>query len=280
MKNIFAFNKDSDNLDVDKYVIRKLENTNEEEFSKIEEKSDTLSKKYSTPFWVNICMYSLFLLGVVCLLSMFYKKLPFEENYKDHGYLLYIGIASIIIAAIMYLYYYIRNKRIEKDPEVKELVNRNDTITKNALYELGIPSDAKKIDVLINLTKTTKNNEEKDANNFVYNIEVYLFLEKNNLCLATTHEVMSFPKDSFIDIIKNNKTRFLMNWNKDDAYNSEHYKEFVKKTNYGLKIKNSYCVRFNYNNEELCFLIPDYDLSSFLSVLNLDIKEGEINEDK
>ena len=280
MRNIFAFNKDSDNLDVDKYIVRELENTNEEEFSKIEEKSDKISKKYSIPFWVSISMYLLFALGVFCLLSMFYKKLPLEENYKDHGYLLYIGIAFIIIAAIMYLYYNIRNKRIEKDPEVKELINRNDTITKNALFELGIPSDAKKIDVLINVTKTTKNNEEKDANIFVYNMEFYLFLEKNNLCLATTHEVLSFPKDSFIDIIKNKKTRFLMNWNKDDAFNSKQYKEFVKNTNLGLKIKNSYCVRFNYNNEELCFLIPDYDLSSFLSVLNLNIKEGEINEDK
>lgn len=280
MKNIFAFNKDSDNLDVEEYITRKLEKSNEAEFDKLEEENNKIYKKYKTPFWVNLIMYILFVGGLLCILSMYYKKLPFEENYKDHGYLFFIGIASTIIAISMYAYFYFRNKRIDKNPEVEELINRNNRLTKNALFLLGVPDDAKNIDVLIYNTKTTKNNEEKDLNNFAYNLEVYLFLENDNLCLATTHEVISFPKDSFIDILKIKKTKFLINWNKPEQTNSAKYKEFVKNTNYGIRIKYSYSIRFNYNDEELCFLIPEYDLASFLSVLNLDIKEGEENEDK
>ena len=40
MKNIFAFNKDDESLDVDEYITRKIENINEEETIKEGEVSE------------------------------------------------------------------------------------------------------------------------------------------------------------------------------------------------------------------------------------------------
>ena len=149
----------------------------------------------------------------------------------------------------------------------------------NALFELGVPEEAKSLDVLIYSTKTTKKNVEKEVNNFVLNFEVHLFTEENNLCLATTQEVMAFPKESFKDLVKIKRVSFLANWNKPEGSNSKMYKPFVKNTEMGLRIKYCYRVNLNYNDEELCFLIPDYDLATFLSVMDLEVKEGESNED-
>ena len=49
MKNIFTFNKDSDNLDVEEYITRELEKSNEAEFDKLEEEEEGRSKLFKLP---------------------------------------------------------------------------------------------------------------------------------------------------------------------------------------------------------------------------------------
>lgn len=278
MENIFSV--EDDVFPSDSFIIRKLDEEKIKQFEKLSDTADELQKKYSEPLWFKILKATFFYGGLICLIIMLAGKKTFEEKYAERGYLLYIGIALLVISAALYLYSYLKGKKNDNQPDVLKLSKNVDALIKEGLYELDVPENSKKIDVLMFEKKNLSNGKTKNYDRIYFNQERYFFIENDNLCLALPSEVVAIPVNSFIKIVKIKGTHFLLNWNKEEAFNSKEYKEFVKNGNYGLTIKYTYSVEYKIDDKEYNFLIPNYDLDAFLSVLKLDVIEGVKDENK
>lgn len=274
MKNVFGINKKETGFSYDKYIYRKLSEEGLADLEKIREKNNEVNKLFSLPRWLGWLSWILIMSGVVFILALFFTNEKFTEAYKRIGYILYIGIGLVVIGILIYVFLFIKGKKANKNPEVKKFIEESKLQVAKALGELEVPEDAKKIDVLFTMSKTTSKGE-KLAYSSHFNQELYLFKEDDKLCLADIEQVLAFPIEAFTKIVKINKKIPLMQWNKEEDIKNEKYRNYdIRSTSGSLSIGSCYSVRL-FIDEELEILIPNYDLENFLSVLELPVEERD-----
>ena len=109
------------------------------------------------------------------------------------------------------------------------------------------------------------------------NTDVLVYIKQDCLCLSTLFEEISIPLKSVIEIRKVAKRALVGNWNKEDSYRSEKYKQYkIKLTNYGFYFfKSYYAIMINDPLGKFTFFVPCYDIDVIESLTNLKIVEGD-----
>jgi hypothetical protein len=158
--------------------------------------------------------------------------------------------------------------------EYKYAISKSESVDRNSLLELNIPSFAPTVDIFMWLYKTKKDGTIKNALSAEYDsTEMYVFEENGNLCLADLSAVYSIaPISSFKKIEYITKKSSFSYWNKDEAYNKGIYKEYritADKYETEYYIKNLCSVQFELNGEEYEIIVPPYDIYAFENILGL-----------
>ncbi len=277
MKNLFSVNAYSD----DDGLLPELKATeartiSEETAQSLENSIDALheiNKKIFLPMVLLIIKYVLFAIGII-LLSVSVSSCAEVGINNRIKICVGIGAALLIAAAIIFIIEKVRERRVMESDEYKYAISKSESVDRNSLLELNIPSSAPTVDIFMWLYKTKKDGTTKNALSAEYDsTEMYVFEEKGNLCLADLSAVYSIaPISSFKKIEYITKKSSFSCWNKDEAYNKGIYKEYritADKYETEYYIKNLCSVQFELNGEEYEIIVPPYDIYAFENILGL-----------
>lgn len=276
MKNLFAAIKNTIETNFNKFLIRELSKENETRLNDLSEEGNTLSKEKLPPKWISVFSKVLIYLGLLLSLGFFAAAIKdFARSFDTIGIFLYIGLGLIAIGVGIYIFVRNKTKKSNSDPDVKEYVAETTKTIKECLFELNIPETAAVMDVFSVLMKKNKKGEEVFSKLLAVpfvNMEFKLFLENDLFCFGANDAVIGLPINSIKQIVKIKKRTPIVNWNKNELYNSPKYKEHKMYLDGPIVWSRYYYeIDLNIENEEYCFYIPCYEKDVFLETIGIDV---------
>ena len=169
----------------------------------------------------------------------------------------------------------VRMQMLEKDPELKKKNAELEVDIAMMMHEMGVPADAKSMDVLV------FNYKVKDGvpipvapmmlPSVLMNFECKAFVKGDMLCLADSDSVYSFSmQDLMLRKVDNKIT--VYSWNKEDAPTDGKYAA------YGISINKMgmasmpyyYILEINLEGETYGLYIPSYEAETLRELLGVD----------
>lgn len=279
MKYLFGTVKKSNEKNFERFIIRSLSEDKTQETNKLLKEGASLEKKKAPLVWLTLASVVLMCCGlmfVTPMLSLFSKK-PFATPMNEKWINFYIGVSLFAVGLISFIVFKIVSSRTKKDPEVKQYVAKALRTAKECEFDLGVPENALKMDVVATILRRTKNGEEVIDTLWTpvpyLNFETNVFLENDNICFADTQIVIALPLKSIIGIKTINKSISLTQWNKQESYKSEKYKSYkFARTNIGTLLSSPYHeIHFDIEGEIYCLIIPCYEKEPLLKLLGEEI---------
>ncbi len=277
IKNLFAIDIDKDYGEFEPFVLRRVERELSEKQQESVEKLVAHEKSTVLPGWLRIvkilCFY--FFLIVLCSVIKVGKA-----AFANAPILCALGAIGGVIGITLWIIEIRKTKTVAESDGFKDDVENAVGFTEKCLSELGVPDDAKTVDIFSKPYKM-KNGKEKKANGlFEYiNYEAAVFREGSTLCIADVNNVIGLPIENMTGIYKISKRASFMGWNKEENFRKAPYKQYKMTSNqYGvIFIKHHYSLRFSSFGEEYELRFPAYELDNFTSLTGVDVKEESIN---
>ncbi len=267
-----TYNKKNEAVNGDEFIVKrpseKLNASLEESAADVSEIID----KSQLPLPLRIIKW---VTGVVALIifagiikAMTEEDISLKTAYGNAPALFWIcGICAVIFTVLMLL----SNK---KEKETFETAEENNTfsdlddICDDILADLGVPSDAKEIDILSFYYKDKDDNIkilEKGLLAPFNNLIFHVFKDSENLYLANLDGKYAIPLSSIKGIQTVKKTVRISSWNKDEDFKSEKYKPYkLNEDNYGaIFCKTYHILEFDRYNETWGIYFPSYELPQF-----------------
>ena len=275
-KNLFDMNLDNESgmIDSEEFITRTLgKETNDKRSALVDEYYKASSKNLRKGISKKSIALIAVIFGVGAILYALNSLFALLES--ETLKLVWYGIVAIIII-FMRLIKIPSKKRSNLPKPSKKMLELGEELGKlNKLIEkeVGLPEDAKDIDVFLNIYDETEGNLAND--------KAKLFEEDNDLCLYYDGYVLSIKKESFREIVKIDEDIYLGDWHKDVPYDRGSYMQYkiqkVDEKAPGLykeyKMHGFYSVRFSQYGGEYEILVPLYDIEPFCNVLRLSPKD-------
>ena len=285
--NMFGMDMKPENdgkIDGQRFLIRQLDAETAKKQKALDEDFSVHEKKSTLPFWARIVEWACFLFGAICVMG-FLKALTnvsFETAWGNGGGILIVGLGLLAVAFVLYRIEKKKDQTVVKSDDFQRSIQDAAALRKEILEKLNVPADAATVDVF-GYPYKEKHGKRKDAGMMskYINVELLLFREKDNLCLADVGSVFAVPLDKIEKIVKINKRAMTTNWNKETAFDKGEYKQYKLTANqYGsLFVKPYYSIRFISEGFEYEILVPCYDIQPFLDMTGLMPEEEEKKKD-
>lgn len=150
----------------------------------------------------------------------------------------------------------------------------------NAVYtELGVPADAKEVDILSFFYKVKGGNIkvcEKGMQIAKYLNPIFrVFADSENLYLANFEGKFMFPLSEIVSLHTVKKRIRIIGWNKDEAFNKGIYKQYKLTTDDFERIHCKYyhVLEINHHGETWGIYIPCYELPVFEELTGLKAQQ-------
>ena len=274
MKVLFGIdvteNKDNEAQIGDEFVIRKLDEKEEQSLEDIQEElNETVEKsKLSRPLRILETVSGI--VGAVIVAGFFRgsMEIGFAKAISNAPILVAFGVASLVLFGVLFYAAKKKEKRIFEELGADAQADQVDAAVKNMYEKLDVPNYAIKFDLLVFRYKE-KNGEIKPysgvLDNTPYmNLDLLIYADEENLYIADVVSVHSFKKSElkYIETIK--KTISIPSWNKDIEFNEGEYKQYsIRKNNAGnLFLKPYHILHIERNGEEYGLYFPSYELDT------------------
>lgn len=282
MKNIYGIditeNKENTVVDGAQYITRTVSPAQRQRIEEAQKSKFEMQKHVmSGPVTILNGIALIAGIGFFVRLRSLLDDLSFLQAIRQSP-MIFLGlvVSFLLVVGIPILTVY-RSKKFQKSEEFDSLETQEKLMVNASHAELGVPSDAQKIDVFYRFYKM-KNDELKNATAFYQydNGEVEIFVRDACFCLASLEQLVSIPLSEIRGITKINKRVTMANWNKDENFDSKKYKKYkITENNAGsYVVKPCYALAVCDSFE---ILIPSYDIETVTSLLNFDISLSEAN---
>ena len=183
-------------------------------------------------------------------------------------------IGSIVIFVFLFLMERNQQIKLSKSEEFHTANNRAETMEKNIKAELGVPENAKEIDILTFTYLVKKKSSQKEIKPIkVENYEYYIFVENENLYLSSLDTKYCVPLSCIDSITTINSRIDIPFWNKETQYNKGEYKQYkISKNDPFFKMKKYYVLNVKYQNELWGIYFPCYELPVFEELTGLEAR--------
>lgn len=271
MNNIFGINvtnnKDNTDYDGDIFIRRRVSEETVKQLDAAFNANQQLQKKASIPTWLEIIKLIFMFLAIIITLGILKSDVSLRQGFENAWYLYITGIISLIGFIGLSIYGRRKEKKVIESEELTENIRSSNEIAAAAMQELKFPLEPQSLDVIADKYKI-KNDEKKQINFNTYfanvNLDLYVFIEDVNLCLADLYKVYEIPLSSITSMELSKKKASLPFWNKDEEYNSEKYKQFkVVLNSQGTYFTKYYKVNIRDTSGDFVLLIPNYDQPLF-----------------
>ena len=278
MKNLFAVDlgSEAEYAGWDKFLIRRVDEELSERQDEISEDLDEHQKNAALPGWLSIAKTLCALFSVIVLSAVI--RAGFTTAMRNAPLLVICGAVSGAVALVLWLIDRKKTKNVIESKDFNADVEAAKKINEESFAALGIPADAKSIDVF-GYAYETKNGKEKKMNIFCdyMTMQFKLFREGDTLCLGDVSGVVGLPLYNATGIYKIKKRVSFMEWNKDERYDKGEYKQYkITCNNAGaLFIKPVYALRFRDGDDEYEIIFPAYELDAVTRATGFSVKEDE-----
>lgn len=281
--NMFAMDMngtEEGKVDGQRFLIRELDAETAKKQETLNDDFSAHEKKSTLALWARIVEWACFLFGGICVVG-FLKALAsvsFETAWGNGGGILVVGLALLAVAFVLFRIEKKKSQKVVESDDFKRSTQDAEALRKEILEKLSVPADAAKVDVF-GYPYKEKHGKRRDAGvmSKYINVELLLFRENDDLCLADVGSVFAVPLDKIEKIVKINKRAMTTNWNKETPFDQGEYKPYkIAANQYGsLFVKPYYSIRFLSEGFEYEILVPGYDIQPFLDMTGLTPEEEE-----
>jgi hypothetical protein len=194
----------------------------------------------------------------------------FSQAYLNAPYLFWIGGICLVVWAVLFFASSRKETAVLESDEGSYSIQKLDSMVGTVLAELGVPQDAKSVDIL-KFKYVVKNEEIKPKLATAFdrtqyeNSEFKIFSDESSLCFADVYGKYEIPLEELVGIRTVNKRISVSVWNKETPPTKGEFKQFKLKTNdYGdVFFKPYYILEFNHNGERWGIYFANYDLPAY-----------------
>lgn len=276
MKNVFNMdmtnNPDNERIDGAQFITQTLDPVLLQQVDRIADQAQEQEDKAELPLVLRILRGLAGICALICVggLVKALGKVTFLEGFHNAPGVYIIGGIALIVWAVLAVWSRARARKVSSSPEQAALERDAEQIAQAALTDLGVPEDAKKIDVLYRVYHV-KNGKEKSDLDYI-NDEKWVYRSPDALCIADVRTVVSIPISSVISTEVRKKRVRMMQWNKEQAPNSAEYKPYRVTKNDGVYyIRSCTALRIHDVFGDYEILILNYDADTVCGMLNLSV---------
>ena len=244
-------------------------------------------KKSQLPFWLQIVMYILGMFALLVILNVISNgfDIGFTQVFRNAPILIIAGFLCGIAWLVLYLYSKKKSKKVLQNENVDKQIEDIEKDFDKIYNELGVPSDAINIDILMFRYKI-KNGEVKlhtgMQNTQYINLEVKAFTDGKYLHFADASDLYSFDLAELREIKTVNKRISAMNWTKEESPRKGEYKQYkiMVNTEYGYTVsyKPYYILEGEHNGEKYGIYFPCYEINALEKLTGLKAHSDAENE--
>lgn len=278
MKAVFGINitedKHNSTFDGDIFISKRLPESQLQSLDEENDNLEELQKKADLPIALKIVYYiclAVFLIGLTGVLKNL-TDLSIAQMYANApGLFIAIGICALVWL-VLFIYKKTKFSSVEKSEDLQITLNHVETQAKAAFETLGVPSDAKEMDILCYRYKLKKDQISVIDTGMMpfLNMQMKVFAADECLCLADAEQKYSIPLNCISKIKTVKKRISVPDWNKDTPFNKGEYKQYkITRNDNGIFFKPYYSIEIHYENEEYELLIPPYELPDMEELLKL-----------
>lgn len=276
MKNVFSVdvttNPDNERIDGAQFITQTLDPALLQQVNRIADQAQEQEEKAELPLVLRVLRGLAGICAFLCIggIVKALAKVTFLEGFHNAPGIYITGGIALIVWAALAVWSRARVRKVSSSPEQAALERDADQIVQAALTDLGVPEDAKKIDVLYRVYHV-KNGKEKSDLDYI-NDEKWVYRSADMLCLADVRAVVSIPISSVIGTEVRKKRVRMMQWNKEQAPNSAEYKPYRVTENDGAYyIRSCTALQIHDVFGDYEILIPNYDADTVCEMLNLSV---------
>ena len=282
MTNLFGLNitdnKDNTVLDGEVFCTDRISADQEAEIGSFLEEGKQLEKQSSLPLPLSvvkgICLFT-WVITLIGTLNALADGTSLSQGHKNAPVLDWVGIICFVIWLALQIVSLLRRKKTEATPEYQQSDENAEKLLQSIRETLGIPDDARKIDVLAEryVMKDGKPKRKAVGLTEFDNIPMFTYIKEGRLCLADTSSVWEIPLSSLrsVELIK--KRASFPDWTKPESYDSKTYKPYKITTNQFGYFAKYYRVEISDLRGEYFLLIPEYDGAAFADITEMRIYE-------
>lgn len=223
--------------------------------------------------WICGMAAAIIIIGIAKALGR--DGLTLALAYSNTPTLFWVGGACLVVWAVLRLAASHKSRSVMGSDEGSYSMAKLDSVVNTVMGELGVPGDAKTVDVLM-FKYTVKNGEIKPKEGFMdftayENSEYRLFSDSDCIYLADVAGKFEFPRSELRRISTVNKRISVPKWNKETQPTKGEYKQYKMTTNkYGcIFFKPYHILEFEHEGETWGIYFACYDLPAFEAATGL-----------
>ena len=243
-------------------TVEVVNNAFNEKAKRAEEAIEKIKKRKVITTLIALVAYPLVL--ILIIIPIFVLVL---ENYGDQRAITVFLILFLFDIALFFIFKSFVWNKYKKD-ETKQAQNELDSIKVSIFESFGVPSNARKIDLLTDMVSNKGKRKKIYSNN-----EYLVYKKGENLCFATRYALYSFPISAIKNVRISDKLEEYHGWNKDISDDDSCYSDSIK-IKLGRKgavwkyMKNSHHVEIELGGETYEIIVPKYDFLEFERIYN------------
>ena len=287
MKPVFGIditeNKNNESMHAEKFVGAHVSEKQAAALDAARTEAEETLKRARLPMLLNIAKLSGLVLGGIATLSFLNvtSNLGFKAAFTHSPLMFFAGIIGIAAFIIISIIGVMRENRILEGGDATALAGKIRGITEKIHAELGVPKDAKNVDVLLfkykeNSGEITPKADPLSLTPYI-NFECKAFAKDGTLSLADLEQRYDFPQIDMRGIHTVNKRISVPTWNKPQHHTSEKYKKYnLTKNNMDcIFFKPYYILELVLDGESYGIYFPSYEIDTFKSLTDIHVIESE-----
>ena len=225
----------------------------------------------------NSCGFLAFILFFSLIRSA--RKVTFAQACENAPWVFWILGVCAAVWAVLSVIAAVIGKNVRATDEYAMAQRRLEGALQSAYRELGVPQDAKDVDVIA-ISHKWKNGKMKPVAYGLeiserYNISFKVFRREDKLCLVDLEHRYELPLSELRCLRSVKKHIYSKGWNKAEQYDVGYYKPYKLTTdNYGRIHMNRYgLLELHHNGEDWAVWLPPYELNYISALTGLPITQ-------
>ena len=261
-------NKHNEQMNGTEFLVQTPSDALQQALAASSEKAESTVSRSRLPVPFRVMQY---ICGLAALLiggAILNAEVSFAEGYRNAAWLYWTAGVCAVTWGILWLLSRRRARSVLETEESTQTFSHLEGVTQAIYLELGVPDNAKTVDVLFFFYKH-KNGERKLVEKTIaaqyFNPEFKLFADSDQIYLANLDGKYAFPRASVRQLHTIKKHIRIAAWNKEEAHNKGIYKRYKLTTdNYCcIHCKQYHILEVQHRGELFGIYIPCYELPAF-----------------
>lgn len=264
-----SLDKDNEQMNGQQFVVQRtsatLSRCLEVSFNEAEERFE----KSQLPLIFRIVQSICGIASLLFFLGILRADCTIKEAYHNAPWVFWaLGICGIVWMILSILGHF-KSKEVLETDESSQIFRNLDTVTEHIFVELGVPANAKDVDLLMFFYKMKDGNVkvcEKGMQIAPYfNPQFRVYADKEYLYFANVEGKYAFHISSIVNIHTVNKHIRIREWNKEEEYNQGIYKQYkLTADQYDcIHCKTYHILEVEHNGESWGIYVPCYEWHVF-----------------